>query len=117
MIRALNSARGSTTGTLASRTGSTPPSSSISAWASLQDGEVRAHRLLFGRRERAEHERARHLADLVAGQVGHGVRAAHDDPSSRTRRIASSPSRIRLLTVPSGVPVRSAISCWVIPPK
>ena len=43
-----------------------------------------------------------------------GRRVGHGDS---TCRIASRPSRIRLLTVPSGVPVRSAISTWVSPPK
>ena len=33
------------------------------------------------------------------------------------RRSASNPSLIRLFTVPSGVPVRAAISCCVRPPK
>ena len=117
MIRAFNPAGGSTTGTLASRTGSTDPSSAISAWSSLARREVRAHRGRLGGLERPEHEGARHLDDLVVGQDGHGIRAAHDDPPSRFRRMASRPSRIRLLTVPSGVAVRSAISCWVSPPK
>ena len=44
--------------------------------------------------------------------------SAHVDTDLQSdRRIASRPRRIRLLTVPSGVAVRSAISCWVSPPK
>ena len=79
--------------------------------------EVRPHGLRLGGLERAEHEGPTHLDDLVVGQHGCLIRPAHEDPPSRSRRMVSRPSRIRLLTVPSGVPVRSAISCWVNPPK
>ena len=80
-------------------------------------GEVGADGGLVARLERAEDEGAGHLEDLVVGQIAHRRRSAHDAPSSRLRRMASRPRRIRLLTVPSGVAVRSAISCWVNPPK
>ena len=56
-------------------------------------------------------------AALTEPDVWMEVAPAHRGPSSRRRRMDSSPSRIRLLTVPRGVAVRSAISCWVSPPK
>src|SRR6185436_1470805 len=66
----------------------------------------------------AQDVRGGEVADLVAGQPS-GLAAwpaciGHGDSISR---IASRPSRIRLFTVPSGVPVRSAISVCVSPPK
>ena len=64
--------------------------------------------------ERAQHERRRQVDDLVVAEFGGTTRVGHGD---NTRRIARRPRRIRLLTVPSGVPVRSAISTWVSPPK
>ncbi len=80
-------------------------------------GQVRPDRRRLIGFEGVEDVGGRKLADLVTGQVAHGVEVAHVDPTSSDRRIASRPRRIRLLTVPSGVPVRSAISCWVRPPK
>ena len=79
--------------------------------------EMRAHGGLLRGLEGTQHEGARQLEDLLVGQVAHGVGLAHAEPASRCRRIASRPRRIRLLTVPSGVAVRSAISCWVSPLK
>ena len=98
--------------------------------------QVRPHGIGLVRIERAQHERSGELAHLVAAEVGAGrpghvghresaptsatasVSAATDpSASSRTRRIASSPRRIRLFTVPRGVAVRSATSTWVKPPK
>ena len=89
--------------------------------------EVEPHGLHLVGVEGAEHEPGGEVADLVAGRGA----AWPDDRSCRTRPVRSgadvvagqgpaqarSPSRIRLLTVPSGAPVRSAISCWVSPPK
>ena len=79
--------------------------------------EMGADGRLLGGVERTQDERPGHLPDLVAGQGTHPVGSGHAEPASRARRMASRPRRIRLLTVPSGVPVRSAISCWVNPPK
>ncbi len=80
-------------------------------------GQVCANRRCVGSLERPENEGAGHVADLVARQLPHDGWAAHDAPTSSARRIARSPRRIRLLTVPSGAPVRPAISCWVSPAK
>ncbi len=75
--------------------------------------------LLAGRRR--PHRPARPAVDPVvpADSVPARFAAAVAASSSPTiaRRIASSPRRMRLLTVPSGVPVRSEISCWVKPAK
>ena len=81
--------------------------------------EMGADGLGLGRLERVEDEPGREVADVVAGERHGLARLAHVTASwpSRTRRMASRPSRIRLLTVPSGVPVRSATSTWVNPPK
>ena len=128
MIRPFSADDGSTCGTDASSTGSTEPASAISAWASGAGGEMGTHGVGLGRLEGAQDEGARQVADVLAGQldgpgrIGHGVPASMPSRSTASspvsdRRIASSPSRIRLLMVPSGVPVRVAISCWVRPPK
>ena len=64
----------------------------------------------------AQRVEARELADVVAGHRGrvrHGASAEASGPSSR--RIETSARRTRPLTVPSGTPVRSAISTWVRP--
>ena len=78
--------------------------------------EVLANRLLLVGLERVQHERGGQLDRLLVGQsrpVVHGPTPC----SRRWRRIASSASRIRPLTVPSGAPVLVAISCCVSPPK
>ena len=78
--------------------------------------EVLANRLLLVGLERVQHERGGKFDRFLVGQsraVVHGAAPC----SRRWRRIASSPSRIRPLTVPSGAPVLVAISCCVSPPK
>src|SRR5215213_8104498 len=81
------------------------------AWAVRQTATARATRMPGT----AAHGRL--LRPLgSSGVLGHEL-VAHVVPPSIERRIAISPSRIRLLTVPSGVSVRTAISCWVSPPK
>ena len=64
--------------------------------------------------QRAQHERGGEVGDLVTAQPAGRSRIGHGEI---TLRMASRPSRMRLLTVPNGVPVRSAISTWVRPPK
>ena len=117
MIRAFNPAGGSTTGTLCGQDRQRGPELGDLGVVLRAGREMRAHGGRLGGFERAEHEGAAHLDDLVVGQLAHRIGPAHAEPPSRFRRMASSPSRIRLLTVPSGVAVRSAISCWVSPPK
>ena len=116
MIRAFRPAGGSTTGTLAARTGSTPPELGDLGVGIAAGREVRAH---GGRRrpDRARPARTRRPSRGPRRRSGRGIaiRPGHEDPASSVRRIASRPRRIRLLTVPSGVSVRSAISCWVRP--
>ncbi len=78
--------------------------------------EVLANRLLLVGLERVQHERGGKFDRFLVGQsrpVVHGPAPC----SRRWRRIASSASRIRPLTVPSGAPVLVAISCCVSPPK
>ena len=78
--------------------------------------EVLANRLLLVGLERVQHERGGKFDRFLVGQsrpVVHGAAPC----SRRWRRIASSASRIRPLTVPSGAPVLAAISCCVSPPK
>ena len=72
-------------------------------------------------------EQRREVPDLVAGEGGPGrhggpsrasaASRAGDTARPSSRRRATSASRTRLLTVPSGTPVRSAISVCVNPPK
>ena len=90
---------------LASSAGSTEPSSAISGVRVGHDRPgARGRRPSSAGVERAQDEGAGQLADLVAGQAVASRRAPlMCDPTSSDRRIASSPSRIRLLTVPSGV--------------
>ena len=78
--------------------------------------QVLAHGGHLGIVERAQHERRGEVAHVVAAELADGglMRIGHGDNS---RRMASSPRRIRLFTVPSGVPVRTAISTCVRPPK
>ena len=65
--------------------------------------------------------RSRTSSQVEAVRVRHGgpsrlgASSGHGRPSSR--RSATSARRTRLLTVPSGTPVRSAISVWDRPPK
>ena len=59
---------------------------------------------------------ARRIGTAVDGALVSLVAVAHDcTPSSRRNRAI--PSLMRVLTVPSGVPVRRAISRWVRPVK
>ena len=87
-------------------------------------GEMVAHLRLLMPFEGTEDECRGEIANLVARHLPtpwmpSSPPSSADVPPSprRARRSARSPSRIRLLTVPSGVAVRSAISCWVRPPK
>ena len=102
----------------------TDPSSAISAWARSRSRGASRTAVGLGGVERAQHERppgrGRRRAQVVGQHgslIGSLTSASSPAFASSARRMASRPSRIRLLTVPSGVPVRSAISCWVSPPK
>ena len=116
------------------RTATTDPSSAISTCGSAQDARcARTASASASSSAPSTNEAAssRTSSQLRSGRVGRrhvGHRASPPAPgmplgtprssspaSSSTRRIASSPSRIRLLTVPSGVAVRSATSTWVRP--
>ena len=85
--------------------------------------EVLADGRHLGVVERAQDVERGEIERLGVRQRGrlhrHGVSASPASAASpvSAARIASSPSRTRLFTVPSGVPVRSAISTWVRPPK
>ena len=83
-------------------------------------GQMCSERRVFARFEGVDGRRGRQIVCLRAGQpanrwdVGHGSPATLRTMASRSE---SRPSRTRLLTVPNAVPVRSAISAWVRPPK
>ena len=124
MIRPRSAAGGSTRSTDSRSAGTTEPSSANSGMWLRTGGEVPTDRLGLIGLEGPEHERGREVADVVAGhappsmpELSRRIPAGIPSPPMSARRIASSPSRIRLLTVPSGVSVRTAISCWVSPPK
>ena len=55
------------------------------------------------------------LAEQQRGDVGRGAHRATPSASSRPRR-RSRPCTIRILTVPSGIPVSAAISLWLSSP-
>src|SRR6185503_20327801 len=69
--------------------------------------EVRLEFAPFIRVEAAEHVAGGGRLQLLV--------RAHAPPSVRTSRILRRPSRIRVLTVPSGCSSRSAISLWLSP--
>ncbi len=57
-------------------------------------------------------------AEQIGGEiVVPAIVFAHEIPSASRDLIFSSPSRIRPLTVPSGIPRTLAISEWLKPPK
>ncbi len=82
-------------------------------------GEVGSECRLFARLERIEGGGGRQIVSFRAGQTAESSDVGHGSPATliMASRSESRPSRTRLLTVPSGVPVRSAISAWVRPPK
>ena len=59
----------------------------------------------------------RRSGDQLEHRVAIGSAVHCDTVSPSTSRRRRSPVRMRVLTVPSGVPVRRAISSWVTPPK
>ena len=118
MIRPFSADDGSTCGTDASSAGSTEPASANSAWASGHEARwARTASSSAGSRapedEGAPPGRGRRRRSARAAGSGRSCecpppcrRARRPRRRVSDRRIASSPSRIRLLTVPSGVPVR-----------
>ena len=73
----------------------------------------------FARLERIEGSSGRQIVGFRAGQTAETSDVGHGSPATliMASRNESRPSRTRLLTVPNGVRVRSAISAWVRPPK
>ncbi len=113
MIRPLSAAGGSTTGTLGIQHRHDRRRAPRSRHARRRTS-ARCARTAVGLVgvQGAQHEGGGEIADLVAGQAGvarsggASVRSVMSLAPPRTRRMASRPRRIRLLTVPSGVPVR-----------
>ena len=82
-------------------------------------GKMCSERRVFARFEGIEGRRGRQIVCLRAGQPAESSDVGHGSPATliMASRSESRPSRTRLLTVPNAVPVRSAISAWVRPPK
>ncbi len=112
--RGLSDAGGSAGSTVSRRAAADSPSSVELGVRVVAAREVLADGRHLVRVEHAGDEQRREIPDLVAGEV-HGV--GHGGPSAissvappSSRRNATSASRTRLFTVPSGTPRRSAIS-------
>ena len=115
---------GGSTGSAVSRSAVAASPSSSELRVRVRAGrEVLADGVRLVRVERAGDEQRREVADLVAGRAFRVVMAGPPRRLERRRRAEladagrRSASRTRLFTVPSGRPVRSAISDWVRPPK
>ena len=85
----------------------------VAAVGALLHVELEGPLLVVG--ERAEQIRAAIVAEAVVVRAGHAISPGLK-PASWCR-IFSRPSRIRPLTVPSGMPSISAIWLWLKPPK
>ena len=86
----------------------------VAAVGALLHVELEGALLVVG--ERAEQEGARVVAEAGVVRAGHASSPGLK-PSASCRRIFSRPSRMRPLTVPSGMPSISAIWLWLKPPK
>ena len=116
MIRPLSAGGGETSGTETGSASAATRRSATSRAAARAVGEVRLEALALVRLQRAEQVRA----DGVGPLLVIGSERAHPRltcPAPSAWRIFSSPSRMRPLTVPTGVSSISAISECVKPPK